>query len=155
VEGGVWRCSQFSSNSLFRQNQRVVKGVLALLRSPLENYHNILTVLALENYPALFEFLSSSGWEKAVEVSFFTIGKTDRRKACLEVVRSVIEDGVLVPSAAHADALLRLVSPLIADREGETSEDEEDDDPQAFAEEQNLVGALVHVRAEKRTRKVW
>jgi hypothetical protein len=47
------------------------KGVLALLRSPLENYHNILTVLALENYPALFEFLSPS----------------DRRKACLEVVK--------------------------------------------------------------------
>lgn len=48
-----------------------LQGVLALLRSPLENYHNILTVLALENYPPLFEFLSAS----------------DRRKACLEVVK--------------------------------------------------------------------
>jgi hypothetical protein len=36
----------------------------------------------------------------------------------LDVVKAVIEDGVLVPTADHAEALLRLVTPLIADREG-------------------------------------
>ncbi len=56
----------------------------------------------LENYPSLFDFLSPS----------------DRRRACLDVVKAVIEDGVLVPTADHAEALLRLVTPLIADREG-------------------------------------
>ncbi len=119
-----------AENAAILSNQRVVKGVLALLRSPLENYHNILTVLALENYPALFEFLSPA----------------DRRRACLDVVKSVIEDGVHVPTPEHVEALLRLVSPLIVDREGEEgAQDEEEDDPQAFAEEQNLVGSLVHL----------
>jgi vacuolar protein sorting-associated protein 35 len=129
VAGPVLAAKKEESPAIL-SNQRVVKGVLALLRSPLENYHNILTVLALQNYPSLFEFLAPS----------------DRRRACLDVVRAVIEDGVHVPSPEHADALLRLVSPLIVDREGEEgAQDEEEDDPQAFAEEQNLVGSLVHV----------
>ena len=118
------------------RNTRVVKGVMALLRSPLENYHNVLTVLALESYPLLFDFLTLA----------------DRRRACLEVVKAVIDDGVLVPTPEHVDALLRLVSPLLIEQEGENSpegdegdEDDDDFDPQAFAEEQNLVGSLVHL----------
>lgn len=72
---------------------------MALLHSPLENYHNILTVLALQNYPGLFDFLSNK----------------DRRKAALDVVKSVIDDGVVIPSPEHAEALLRLITPLIVD----------------------------------------
>ncbi len=114
------------------RNAKVVKGIMALLKSPLENYHNILTVLALHNYPALFEFLSLA----------------DRRKACLGVVRAVVEDGVWLPSAEHVEALLQLVSPLIVDQEpqsGLQDDSADDDDPQTFAEEQNLVGSLVHL----------
>lgn len=119
-------------------NPRVIKGVMALLRSPLENYHNVLTVLALQSYPQLFEFLSLS----------------DRRKACLDVVKAVIGDGVLVPTPEHVDALLRLVSPLIIDAEGaaaagEEAEGDEEEDEVAFAEEQNLVGSLVHLFRSK------
>ena len=111
-------------------NQKVVKGIMALLHSPLENYHNILTVLALQNYPALFDFLSAK----------------DRKKAALDVVKSVIDDGVVIPTPEHTEALLRLITPLIVDpKEDEQDEDDEEDDPIAFAEEQNLVGSLVHL----------
>lgn len=102
----------------------------ALRQSPLDNYHNILTVLALHNYPALFEFLALA----------------DRRRACLHVVKSVVDDGVRLPSAEHVEALLQLVSPLIVDQTDAAAEHgDDDDDPQGFAEEQNLVGSLVHL----------
>ncbi len=41
-----------TENPTIMKNQRVVKGVMALLKSPLENYHNILTVLALGTFIA-------------------------------------------------------------------------------------------------------
>lgn len=118
---------------------------MGLLRSPLENYHNILTVLALQNYPGLFDFLSNK----------------DRRKAALDVVKSVIDDGkdicfyfyywfffkkgVIIPTPEHAEALLRLITPLIVDPKEEEQNEDDLDDPVVFGEEQNLVGSLVHL----------
>ena len=106
-------------------NQKVIKQLISLLRSPLTNYNNILVVLQLEKYSSLLPFLS-----------FDT-----RKHVAVDILKNTVESGVLIPEPSHLEALFSLLQPLLSDTEDTPKEVDEED----FREEQHLVSSLVHL----------
>src|SRR5690348_16153273 len=99
--------------------------MLTLLNSPVDSFQNIITILALENYPKLITYLSFE----------------NRKKVAIDVARTCIEFPVPIPSADEANNLLELLQPLIND-DPEQPQQADDED---FELEHNLVASLVHL----------
>jgi vacuolar protein sorting-associated protein 35 len=83
-----------------------VKQIIKLLNTPLETYKNVLTVLVLENYPKLINFLSFK----------------DRKKVAIDTAKSAIENCNSIPTIDFVNKLFQLITPLIQGSESSSQE---------------------------------
>ncbi|PRP80240.1 vacuolar protein sorting protein [Planoprotostelium fungivorum] len=107
----------------------VVKQILHLLNTPLDTFKNILTVLRLQNYHLVIQYLNYDS----------------RKRVALNITRTAIQHTPSIGEAEGVNKLLEWISPLIQS-ESPQQEIIDDDD---FAEEQNLVASLVHLFENK------
>ena len=97
-----------------------------LLQMPIDVYNNILTVLKLENYGPLFDHFDYNA----------------RQKMATNVVSNILENKTVIDTPELTDALMLLVAVLIQDQADQPNGEF---DEETFAEEQSLVGRLVHL----------
>jgi len=102
-----------------------VKIVVRILNIPVEYYKSILTVLKLNNYSNLLNYLNFN----------------DRKKVAIETVKNTIEFSPAITDAVQVEKLLNFIRPLVKDEEDQVGEVDPDD----FNEEQNLVASLIHL----------
>lgn len=96
-----------------------------LMKIPVDNYKNILTVLKLDNYAPLLEYFDYEG----------------RKLLAVYIITNILDNETLLPTQEHVDAILSMVAPLVQDQPDQPTIDE---DPEDFAEEQGLLGRLIH-----------
>ena len=77
-----------------------------MLKIPVDTYNNILTLLKLEYFAPLFEYLDYTG----------------RKNMSLHVVNSALDNGNLVLLADQADIILGMVAPLVKDQPDQPEE---------------------------------
>lgn len=99
-----------------------------LLKIPISNYNSVLTVLSLPNFAPLLNIFDFEG----------------RRAISVFIVENAIENETTVATADQVDAILSLTAPLVCDQE-DGPKAEQWEDPDEFAEEQGLMGRLIHL----------
>jgi len=104
----------------------VCKEMLRLMKIPVDAYNNVLTVLGLEHYARLFGYFDYEA----------------RKIMSVYIVSNVLEYETKIPTQEEVEALLTLVSTLVQDQSDQPNEYEID--AEDFAEEQGLMGRLVH-----------
>lgn len=116
-------CEIFNKFSLEKISEKTAVGreLLKLLKIPVDNYSNVLTLLKLENYGNLLDFMDYEG----------------RKCAALYLINNALDNETLISSSEQAEFMLSLVSSLIQDQADQPSEPQ---DPEDFAEEQSLLG---------------
>uniref|UniRef100_A0A336L8X8 Vacuolar protein sorting-associated protein 35 n=1 Tax=Culicoides sonorensis TaxID=179676 RepID=A0A336L8X8_CULSO len=97
-----------------------------LLRLCIDFYNNILVVLELNNFSKLMQ----------------RFDYTSRKAMSLYMAMNVLENETQIPDAESVDAVLSVLSPLIKDQEDQPNEKIDMED---FAEEQSIVGRIVHL----------
>jgi len=98
-----------------------------LLKIPINNFNNMLTVLKLEHFMPLLSLFDFDG----------------RKAMAVFIANDVLETQTYVPTVEQVDVLLSALAPLAANQEDGPGSVEEWDDPEEFAEEQSLMGRLV------------
>ncbi|XP_015172905.1 PREDICTED: vacuolar protein sorting-associated protein 35 isoform X4 [Polistes dominula] len=106
-------------------NSAVSRELVRLMKIPVDNYKNILTVLKLEHYAPLLEYFDYEG----------------RKLLAIYIITNILENETLIPTQEQVDAVLSMVAPLVQDQSDQPSIEE---DPEDFAEEQGLLGRLIH-----------
>ncbi|CAL1677138.1 unnamed protein product [Lasius platythorax] len=106
-------------------NSAVSRELVRLMKIPVDNYKNILTVLKLEHYAPLLDYFDYEG----------------RKSLAIYIITNILENETLIPMQEQVDAVLSMVSPLIQDQPDQPNIEE---DPEDFAEEQGLLGRLIH-----------
>eukprot|EP01117_Protostelium_nocturnum_P004958 TRINITY_DN1795_c0_g1_i1.p1 TRINITY_DN1795_c0_g1~~TRINITY_DN1795_c0_g1_i1.p1 ORF type:complete len:786 (+),score=276.23 TRINITY_DN1795_c0_g1_i1:83-2440(+) len=118
-------CAEFlESRKEDHSKQAVVKQILNLLNTPLETYKNIITVLQLQNYHLMINFLNYEC----------------KKRIALSITRTAIQHTPSIQKDEQVNKLLEWISPLIKGEDQQEIVDDED-----FAEEQNLVASLIHL----------
>lgn len=105
-------------------NSAVSRELSRLLKIPIDNYNNILTVLKLKNYQPLLGYFDYEG----------------RKLLASYIVTNILDNETLIPAPDQVDSILLMIAPLIQDQADHTVED----DPEEFTEEQGLLGRLIH-----------
>ncbi|XP_072168725.1 vacuolar protein sorting-associated protein 35-like [Diadema setosum] len=106
-------------------NSAVAKELQRLLKIPVESYNNILTLLRLEHYGRVVEYLDYEG----------------RKTISAFIINNAIDSNLAVPSQEQVDQTLTLVAPLVQDQPDQP----EEEDPEDFAEEQGLMGRFINL----------
>lgn len=106
-------------------NSAVSRELSRLMKIPVDNYKNILTVLKLEHYTPLLEYFDYEG----------------RKLLAVYIVTSILDNEILIPGQEQVDAVLSMAAPLVQDQPDQPNVEE---DPEDFAEEQGLLGRLIH-----------
>ncbi|XP_024891193.1 vacuolar protein sorting-associated protein 35 isoform X3 [Temnothorax curvispinosus] len=106
-------------------NSAVSRELVRLMKIPVDNYKNILTVLKLEHYAPLLEYFDYEG----------------RKSLAIYIITNILENETLIPTQEQVDAVLFMVSSLVQDQPDQPNIEE---DPEDFAEEQGLLGRLIH-----------
>ncbi|XP_011303901.1 vacuolar protein sorting-associated protein 35 isoform X1 [Fopius arisanus] len=106
-------------------NSAVSRELSRLMKIPVDNYKNILTILKLENYAPLLEYFDYEG----------------RKLLAVYIITNVLDNETLIPTQELVDAVLSVVSPLVQDQPDQPTIEE---DPEDFAEEQGFLGRLIH-----------
>nr|XP_012216227.1 PREDICTED: vacuolar protein sorting-associated protein 35 isoform X4 [Linepithema humile] len=106
-------------------NSAVSRELVRLMKIPVDNYKNILTVLKLEHYAPLLDYFDYEG----------------RKSLAIYIITNILENETLIPMQEQVDAVLSMVSPLVQDQSDQPNIEE---DPEDFAEEQGLLGRLIH-----------
>ncbi|EFN85169.1 Vacuolar protein sorting-associated protein 35 [Harpegnathos saltator] len=106
-------------------NSAVSRELVRLMKIPVDNYKNILTVLKLEHYAPLLDYFDYEG----------------RKLLAIYIITNILENETLIPTQEQVDAVLSMVSPLVQDQPDQPNIEE---DPEDFAEEQGLLGRLIH-----------
>ncbi|XP_052274611.1 vacuolar protein sorting-associated protein 35-like isoform X3 [Dreissena polymorpha] len=104
----------------------VSKELMRLMKIPIENYNNVLTVLELQHFGPLFEYFD---YQSRKAMSCFLIS-------------NALENETNIPTQDQVDNLLSIISVLVQDQ---NDQPEEGDDPEDFAEEQGLIGRFIHL----------
>eukprot|EP01097_Dermamoeba_algensis_P001039 TRINITY_DN1396_c0_g1_i2.p1 TRINITY_DN1396_c0_g1~~TRINITY_DN1396_c0_g1_i2.p1 ORF type:complete len:741 (-),score=198.77 TRINITY_DN1396_c0_g1_i2:515-2737(-) len=117
--------AQTSDTDMTKPN--TVKLILKLLSLPLECFKNIITVLKLENYPQILNYLSYA----------------NRKKMGLEILKNVTENHTKLTDSEQINQFVELVAPLIKDDPKQPDADSIDKDE--FEEEQSQVAKIVHL----------
>ena len=99
----------------------VGKELLKLLKIPIDNYNNIITLLKLDNYGNLLDFLDYDG----------------RKGMAIYLINNALDNETQIDTHEQTDFMLGLLSALIQDQADQPSEQTDPDD---FAEEQSLLG---------------
>ncbi len=99
-----------------------------LLKIPVTNYNNVLTVLSLPSFAPLLGIFDFEG----------------RRAVSVFLAENAIDHSTLITTADEVDLSLTLAAPLVADQEDGPKADEWED-PDEFSEEQSLMGRLIHL----------
>ncbi|RLU22742.1 hypothetical protein DMN91_005020 [Ooceraea biroi] len=106
-------------------NSAVSRELVRLMKIPVDNYKNILIVLKLEHYAPLLDYFDYEG----------------RKSLAIYIITNILENETLIPAQEQVDAVLSMVSPLVQDQPDQPNIEE---DPEDFAEEQGLLGRLIH-----------
>ncbi|XP_020284826.1 vacuolar protein sorting-associated protein 35 isoform X1 [Pseudomyrmex gracilis] len=106
-------------------NSAVSRELVRLMKIPVDNYKNILTVLKLEHYAPLLDYFDYEG----------------RKSLAIYIITNILDNETLIPTQEQVDAILSMVSPLVQDQPDQPIIEE---DPEDFAEEQGLLGRLIH-----------
>lgn len=106
-------------------NSAVSRELVRLMKIPVDNYKNILTVLKLEHYAPLLDYFDYEG----------------RKSLAIYIITNILENETLIPTQEQVDAVLFMVSSLVQDQPDQPNIEE---DPEDFAEEQGLLGRLIH-----------
>ncbi|XP_057325313.1 vacuolar protein sorting-associated protein 35 isoform X1 [Microplitis mediator] len=106
-------------------NSAVSRELSRLMKIPVDNYKNILTVLKLENYAPLLEYFDYEG----------------RKLLAVYIITNILDNETLIPTQEHVDSVLSMIAPLVQDQPDQPNIEE---DPEDFAEEQGLLGRLIH-----------
>ncbi|CAL8109830.1 unnamed protein product [Orchesella dallaii] len=104
----------------------VGKELMKLLKIPVDNYDNVLTLLKLENYGNLLDFLDYDG----------------RKALAMYLINNALENETQIGNPEQVDFMLGLISSLIQDQADQPTETP---DPEDFAEEQSLLGRFLHL----------
>lgn len=104
----------------------VSRELTKLMKIPVDNYNNLLTVLQLQHYGPLLEAFDYHG----------------RKNLAAYIVTNALDNETLVPTQEQVDAVLTMLSSLIQDQSDQPSAEE---DPEDFAEEQGLLGRFIHL----------
>ncbi|XP_030831126.1 vacuolar protein sorting-associated protein 35 [Strongylocentrotus purpuratus] len=110
---------------LLKNNTAVAKELQRLLKIPVDSYNNILTLLKLEHFVHVVEYLDYEG----------------RKTISAYIVNNAIDNNLPVPSQEQVDQILTLVAPLVKDQPDQP----EEEDPEDFAEEQGLMGRFINL----------
>lgn len=106
------------------KNNAVSKELMRLLKIPVDNYNNVLTILKLKHFAPLFDYFDFS----------------TRKEMAMYVITNALDTDTYIPSQEEVDSILQLAAPLVMDQDDQPSEP---DDPEDFAEEQGLMGRFV------------
>ncbi|XP_068082670.1 vacuolar protein sorting-associated protein 35 [Anabrus simplex] len=106
-------------------NSAVSRELTRLMKIPVDNYNNLLTVLELQHYGALLDYFDYHG----------------RKSLAAYLITNALDNETLIPTQEQVDAILTMVSPLIQDQADQPAGEE---DPEDFAEEQGLLGRFIH-----------
>lgn len=96
------------------------------MKIPVDFYNNMLTVLTLEHYAPLLKYFDYEG----------------RKLMAVYALTNVLDNETLLPQQEQVDAILSISAPLIQDQPDQPNIEE---DPEDFAEEQGLLGRLIHL----------
>ena len=103
-----------------------------LLSIPINNYNDIITVLSLKFFTPLLGMYDFEG----------------RRAMAVYIANNVIDNETYIATAEQTETILGILSPLIQDQDDGPTPDKWDDLDE-FAEEQSLMGRLVHMLRAK------
>ncbi|XP_046683353.1 vacuolar protein sorting-associated protein 35 isoform X3 [Homalodisca vitripennis] len=104
----------------------VGKEMMTLLRLPVDQYNNVLTVLRLEHYSPLLQCFDYNG----------------RKTLAAYLVNNALNSDTYINTPEQVDTVLGMISPLVEDQKDQPPIEEED--PEDFAEEQGLLGRFIH-----------
>lgn len=104
----------------------VGRELVKLLKIPVDNYDNVLTLLKLESYGNLVDFLDYEG----------------RKVVALYLINNALENETRIGSSEQIDFMLGLINPLIQDQ---ADAPPGGGDAEDFAEEQSLLGRFLHL----------
>lgn len=106
-------------------NTSVARELSKLLKIPVDNYNNILTLLKLQHYAALMQHLDYHG----------------RKSLSIYILNNALECETVVPTQEQAEQALHLVNALVTDQSDQPTSDV---DLEEVADEQSLLARLVH-----------
>lgn len=104
----------------------VSKELMRLLKIPVDNYNNILTVIQLEHFGKLLDYFDYKG----------------RKAVSTYLVNNALENETPIPTPEQVDTILKIIAPLVQDQADQPSEEEDSED---FMEEQGLMGRLINL----------
>jgi len=107
-------------------NSPLSRELTKLMKIPVDNYNNLLTVLQLQHYAPLLDTFDYHG----------------RKNLAAYIVTNALDYETLIPTPEQVDAVLTMLSSLIQDQSDQPSAEE---DPEDFAEEQGLLGRFIHL----------
>ncbi|XP_061102286.1 vacuolar protein sorting-associated protein 35-like [Conger conger] len=107
-------------------NSAVSKELMRLLKIPVDTYNNILTILQLSHFHALFQHFD---YESRKSMSCYILSNT-------------LDHGTEIVGQDQVETILNLISTLVQDQPDQPAEDP---DPEDFAEEQSLVARFIHL----------
>nr|CAD7415385.1 unnamed protein product [Timema poppensis] len=103
----------------------IARELTRLMKIPVDNYNNLLTVLELQQYGPLMDYFDYHG----------------RKSLAAYLVSNALDSETLIPTPEQVDTVLTMVSTLVQDQSDQPSVEE---DPEDFAEEQGLLGRFIH-----------
>lgn len=103
----------------------VAKELLKLLKIPIDQYNNLLTVLKLQHYTALMQHLDYYG----------------RKNLSIYILNNALDNETIIPSETQVESALSLVSTIVSDQSDQPNGEI---DLEEMAEEQSLLARFIH-----------
>eukprot|EP00284_Hemiselmis_tepida_P012106 CAMPEP_0174915116 /NCGR_PEP_ID=MMETSP1355-20121228/211_1 /TAXON_ID=464990 /ORGANISM="Hemiselmis tepida, Strain CCMP443" /LENGTH=784 /DNA_ID=CAMNT_0016159931 /DNA_START=89 /DNA_END=2443 /DNA_ORIENTATION=- len=125
---------QLAASGSARVDGAAERAVVSLLKTPLISHGNALTIILLEHYAPLINYLPFSS----------------RKEVALLAARMMSKGSVPMSTPEEVDALLSFVQPLVKDVAEDEGEREELDDEDLEAE-QSVIACIIHRMANEDT----
>ncbi|KAK4885950.1 hypothetical protein RN001_002221 [Aquatica leii] len=109
----------------FESNSMVAKELQKLLKIPIDNYNNLLTVLKLQHYATLMQHLDYNG----------------RKTLSIYILNNALDSETVITTQEQVEQALNLVSTLVSDQ---SDQPKVDVDLEELAEEQGLLARFIH-----------
>ncbi|KAF5299578.1 hypothetical protein FQR65_LT09383 [Abscondita terminalis] len=109
----------------FESNSLVAKELQKLLKIPIDNYNNLLTVLKLQHYAGLMQHLDYNG----------------RKMLSVYILNNALDSETIITTQEQVEQALNLVSTLVSDQNDEPKADV---DLEELGEEQGLLARFIH-----------